>query len=281
MSPEVLSPEIHAARYDMDALEANRMCTDFLDRTQDTVKESRLGCYKFESSSKEANLGRYVESTVFYETFGNDPILMDQEYGPYEHSSDFYVVVDHEEKMPVGVMRIIKNSGAGLKSLNDIKDTPLEFTDEDVCAAYGIDKDRCIDIATLAIVPEYRGPKAEGIPSLLMYRTLFLNVLNNPDYTHVVTIIDEKAERNLRTFKFPFEPVFDSDYFSYLDSARSRLLMAQNDQFYPYVTMWADRYCANADGSSIKQWIGTTMSSLVDQGVGPLDDMLAESCKQR
>lgn len=273
---EQLPKEVAIPRYDMESFEAGRLCTEFLN-TEEALRGTKLGCYKFEAESEFSNLGRYVESTVFYETFGNNPKLMEQEYGPYENASEFYVVIDHEQRSPVGVMRIIKPSEAGLKSLVDLNKINIGFTQEDVYREYDLDPAKCVDIATLCILPEYRGSNGDFTPSKLMYRTLYLSILNNPNFDHVVTIIDKKAERNLKTLKFPFEPIFDSDYFSYLDSPESHLLIAENALFYPELAVWVEKLRTEATetDSDLKTFIAETINSLIN--TTDLDDMLAKS----
>src|SRR4051812_3155607 len=114
-------------RYDMSAEEAYELCSEFL-RVQEHRPDTQFGCYMIGNSSKYSNLGRYVESNVFLKSFGNTPNVMESEYGPYEQASNFFVVIDQETEKPVGVMRVIENSDAGLKSLVDLKRTPLHLT---------------------------------------------------------------------------------------------------------------------------------------------------------
>jgi hypothetical protein len=220
-------------RYNLSREEAGELCSDFL-REQENIPNEQFGCYIIENSGRFSNLGRFVESNVFLKTFGNTPELMEQEYGPYENASKFFVVIDQESKIPVGVMRVIENSEAGLKSLNDLKNTPLKLSEDEVLKRYDINPDKCVDVATLAILPEYRAKVRNILPSLLLYRTLYTECLDNPKFDHVVTVIDEKAEKNLNRLSFPFKPI-DERYFSYLDSKKSRALFGINAEFYPSV----------------------------------------------
>jgi hypothetical protein len=278
-SPE--AAETWKPAYDLAAEEVRSLCGDFLETPEIDVPEGKFGCYVIGTDSPYSNLGRYVEAKVFDETFSNSAELMEEEYGPYDESSEFYTVIDQEEKMPVGVMRIIKNSEAGLKSLEDLKALGLGFTKEEVLKGYGIDEDACVDVATLAVEQDYRGHKTGYLPSLLMYRTLYNQILSNPDYTHTVNIIDKKAEKSLSTLHFPFAPVFDSDYFSYLDSAESRVLLAQNSLFHPQLTYWVQKMRAeNADQQDQMQ---TALANTIDALINPgfLDPMLSSSAAPR
>lgn len=277
---EYLSPEAAAEnniRYDMTEEEARQLCHNFLATPELDVPEGKFGCYEITADSDFSNLGRFVESTVFDETFDNTPELMDEQYSPYDQNSSFYVVIDHEAEMPVGVMRLIRNSEAGLKSLNDLEAAGVGFTKEDVCQGYGVNPDRCVDIATLAVLEDYRGVKAAWLPSLLTYRKLYQDILSSPDYDHVVAIIDQDAEKNLHTLKFPFEPMFGSDYFSYLDSPKSRAVIAKNSMFYPQLTYWTAKLKEEAAGreGAQEELIANTIDALINPRY--LDPLISSS----
>jgi hypothetical protein len=222
-----------------------------------------------------SNLGRYVESSVFMGAFGNTPELMAKEYGPYEEASELFTVIDHDTEMPIGVLRTIRNSAAGLKSLKDLEHTPLQLDAEQVCRDLGINPGRCIDVGTLAIQPEFRARVGNILPSLLLYRTLYLRYLSNPDFDHVITIIDKSAEKNLYRLSFPFKPI-DERYFSYLDSPESRALYAVNSEFYPAVEHRKEELLEQAQeegAGSAKVWLATALDGLangthIDQMLG-------------
>lgn len=274
MVPEVRERENdYQPSYEMAPEDVRQLCSEFISG-QENRPSTKFACYLISNETKYSNLGRYVEGTVFNKTFGNSPKVMHDEYGPYEDASTFFVVIDQEASLPVGVMRIIENSEAGLKSLVDLEKTPLAISTEDVCMAYDINLDRCADLGTLAVLPEYRGSTADFVPASLAYRTLYLTVLNNPRFDHVVTVIDENALRNLNFFKFPFRPIFDSEGFSYLDSPKSYAMFAKNSSFYPQVRHWVSRLKKEAQesGSDRKLWQASTMDSFINGG--PIDQML-------
>lgn len=249
-------------RYDFGHEQIHDLSKEFLE-TRELKPDSQFGCYAIDGSNKYSNLGRYVESTVFLDAFGNTPNLMANEYGPYENSSEFFVVMDHESEMPVGVLRTIRNSEAGLKSLNDLKETPLQLDAGEICDKYDIDPNRCIDVGTLAIIPEFRTRVGNILPSLLLYRTLYLRYLNNPAFDHVVTIIDKKAEKNLYRLGFPFKPI-DERYFTYIDSTESRALYGVNNEFYPSVEKHRKELLEESekDGGSIKGFYAEGLDGL-------------------
>lgn len=272
---ETSLPDVFTPRYDLTGDEVHSLCQEFLASPERKLPESRFGCYIVQSDHPYSNLGRYVESTVFYETFGNDPELFEKEYGPYDKSSEFYIAIDHKAEIPIGVMRVIKNSEAGLKYFEDLSKLELGFTKEDICRGYGADPNRCAEVGTLAVLEKYRGDKYAHLPSLLTYRTLFLQILNNPDFDYVLAMIDKKAERNLNLLKFPFEPVFESGYFSYLDSEETRALIAKTTMFEPQLTYWIDRFRQESDGGGIKAMLADVIDSLINPR--NLDSMLAFS----
>jgi hypothetical protein len=275
LAPEVEPGEINA-RYDMGPEEAKELCREFLAQPDLNLPNSKYGGYIIDATSPFSNLGRFVESSVFEDEFGNGSEVMREEYTPYDAASEFYIAIDHEAELPIGVMRVIKPSEAGLKSLNDLEKIDVGCTGEEVCESYGVDPSRTADIATLAVLPDYRGSETGYLPSLIVYRMLWPQVIANPDYDNIVTIIDKKAEKNLQTLRFPFEPVFDGKYFSYLDSPESRFLLAKNAAFYPQLTDTIRQMreeIGDKEGTT-EELIANTIDALVNPGF--IDGMLSE-----
>ena len=134
-----------------------------------------FGVYMWRSSDPGAQLARHVEQLVFLETFGNTAELLAKEYGPYDDASIFLCVVDHLRALPAGVMRIIRPSTAGFKTMHDVEPVwgePMAT----MAARTGlcIDPSRTWDIATLAVAPEYRGKATMGLVSMGLYQGLAL-----------------------------------------------------------------------------------------------------------
>lgn len=134
-----------------------------------------FGAYLFHSEHPGAELGRYVEGSVFLEAFGNTPELLAREYGPYEVASLFICVVDHLRRLPVGVMRVLEPSAAGFKSLNDLESVWGESA-QAVIDRTGLELNpsRTWDIATLAVTPEYRQRARAGLVTMALYQSLTL-----------------------------------------------------------------------------------------------------------
>ena len=98
-----------------------------------------------------ATLAREVEYEVFGAAFGDTPELLDAEYGPYEAASVFILAYDDERERAAGMCRLILDSPAGLKSLNDVR------RDWGVDPATLLETLPTGDVGSLALRPEYRG----------------------------------------------------------------------------------------------------------------------------
>src|SRR5262249_60411251 len=110
---------------------------------------------------------------VFYEVFGNTTGLLAEEYDQYEAASLFLLVMDHERLVPAGVMRIIRSSPAGFKSIDDIEGGwGRRGTDLLDAFADDLDPAPLWDIATMAVAPEYRRDATDGLARLFLYHTL-------------------------------------------------------------------------------------------------------------
>lgn len=250
--------------YEFSAEYVHELCAEFLSARDDGFgpdQESYPGadykCFLISGKSKFSDLGRYVEATVFghEHTFKNSPETMRNQYGEYENHSTFLISVHGPTQMPVAVMRLIENSDQGLKTFNDLADPEITGLQEPVlleqiCHEYNIeDLDKCIDIATLAMM-ENDVPKSEArIMLLKMYRTLFLTVINNSAYTHMVNISTTKLYGSLRRYNFPFVPI--TEPFSYLDETEDKrnfsiAIIAHNEDFQPELNRYKNIYRARA-----------------------------------
>lgn len=261
--------DLPTRRYDLSLETINQLCRQFL-MASPNQPATHFGCYILDGMDKFSDLGRYIEGKIFNETFKNDPRIMLKEYQPYDKASTFLIVIDHQIQMPVGVMRIIKDSKAGLKSLIDLKDTPLEISARQFYEAYQIKPSGCIDIATIAVERGYRGRTFGYIPSLLLYRALYTQILTDPKVQAVVAIIDEKPYKLLLALGMPFKPIFNSRPFTYLSSDISYALWAKTEDFLPSVRQQARQYRWTVSPS--RQYLRRMMLRLMD-GQG-LDHMM-------
>ena len=212
LAPQALRPA--TPRYELRGNVAADLSEQLL-RLHPPTSSHRFVCYSLSGTGRFADLGRTVELDVFGEVFGSDRAEMDREYGPYEDASRFFVVMDQQRRRPAGVLRVIGNSAAGLKTLHDIAEEPLHLSPAQVQEQHGVaDLDRCWDVGTLAVLPEYRRIGGRTV-SLLLYRALYLHA-GRHGIDHVVTIMDRHAHRVLLALGVPFVPICRSEPFDYL-----------------------------------------------------------------
>jgi hypothetical protein len=157
-----------------------------------------FGVYAFGPDDPASELARSVERDVFLEAFGNTEELLAKEYGPYEAASLFLCVLDHRRRVPAGMMRVLRPSPAGFKSLVDVEPTWGVGVD-DLFARAGLvhEPERTWDVATLAVGPEYRGKAATGLVSLALYQSLTL-AARRRDIDWFVAIFDVAVLRMIR-----------------------------------------------------------------------------------
>lgn len=215
-----LAPHVHdrprtTASYELHGNVAADLAEQLLTLHPPTSSR-RFVCYELPGTGRFADLGRTVELEVFGEVFGDDRALLEREYGPYEQASRFLVVMDQRRRQAAGVLRVIENSAAGLKTLRDIAGEPLGIPQAEVQARHGIaDLDRCWDVGTLAV---RRGYRRSGVRrttlSLLLYRALYVHAVR-AGVEHVVTAMHGHAHRRLLALGVPFVPICDSEPFDY------------------------------------------------------------------
>jgi hypothetical protein len=117
---------------------------------------------------------------------------------------------------------MILPSAAGLKSLNDLErvwDEPAQAVLERTDVA--MDPFRVWDIATLAILPEYRGRAASGIVALGLYQGMFSQA-RLEGVAQCVTVLDVVVLRQVQyQFKKPFSRFVGIEPRRYLGSPLS------------------------------------------------------------
>lgn len=183
-----------------------------------------FACHEVVGMSPFAPLGRTLECEIFQERFGNDVAVMTREYRQYEQASRFFILVDQTSQMPVGVIRVIRSSPAGLKTLNDIAGPPLNIPTHDFLTAYKADLSSCWDVGTLAVAPAYRGRSTRYLASAILYRALYAAAADQ-SVNHLVSIVDGRARKGLDLLGVPFEPILGSTPFDYLGSEQSTALV--------------------------------------------------------
>lgn len=232
MSEKIHSTQQPTYRYNLSEEHISDLTNELIEKKKFKSYE-RFVLYRVSGDDKYSDLGRQIERQVFEETFkGNDAEFMEREYGPYEHASLFFLSVDRQRKLPIGVLRIIKNSLAGLKTINDLSSghLPVTIDQNEIMSAHEIDDwNTCWDVATLAVPYEYRRSGASA--SLQMYRAMYVTALDER-IDHLVAIIDKAPLVAMTDYlAIPFVPLCGSDYFSYLESAESRAVYGHIPDF--------------------------------------------------
>jgi hypothetical protein len=217
-------------RYSISPTDAALLTQRLLEH-QPPEGEDRFVCYKVPGDSLYANVGRYVESVVFNEAFGNNPKIMEQEYGAYDTQSTFFISIDRDKGVPTGALRIIESGSAGLKTLKDVLKIHPETNTEEICASHQIDNiEKCWDVGTVAVMPENRS--SEGGISVQLYRAVYVAAMEE-GIEHFISIIDDKPLKKLTDYLgIPFEPLVDARPFEYLGSAKSNAVYGHVPDFY-------------------------------------------------
>jgi len=221
-----------------------------------------FGLYFVSSDGDWGELARCVEREVFAERFGNDTAEMDSEYGKYELSSFFILVVDHQRFEPVGEFRIVEDSPAGFKTLNDIEREPgWKATKDDFVRMHCPtgDLSHVIDAATLAVRPEWSSSASGSMVSVALYGGLFRAVIALRTQL-LVTTLDESVAGLLRATEVPIEPLCDLPAIEYLGSPATR----------PYVVNWHTIDAARHESPAL---MGVLMGGMVDHefSLPPID----------
>jgi hypothetical protein len=223
-------PETPTHNYNLHEDEIARLTAELLDE-REPVGDDRFVCYKLEGDDKFADIARHIETVVFDEAFNNSSKDMEREYGPYEDQSEFFVSIDRESKKATGALRIIKNGPVGLKTLNDVTQPPFIASKKDILEGHGIDDlDECVDVGTVAVLPEYRS--AQGGISVQLYRAMYVNALEDGT-SHLISIVDEKPLSKLTDYLgIPFVPLGNLEGRDYLGSEKSQPVYGYIPDFY-------------------------------------------------
>lgn len=235
MTEQEIEPSNEAARprYDLKSEEMTALVERLVtERLGDIPDKYRFAAVEVGPTSEYADVGRSIERTVFEQSFGNTSEDMQREYGPFEAASTFFLSVDRERKTPTGVLRVIKNSSAGLKSLNDAQQEPFSLDSAQLSKEKGMaELDRVWDIGTIAVLPEFR--RNSGPVSILLERAMYKSaVLHNVQ--SLVSIIDDKPLTKMRSrwrgVGIPFRQLTKPQ--PYLGSKKSHVVAGFIPEFY-------------------------------------------------
>ncbi|KAH8823450.1 hypothetical protein DL96DRAFT_274436 [Flagelloscypha sp. PMI_526] len=176
-------------------------------------------CYLLEDIDEVSNLGRYVEKEVFADMFGSTDATMIESLGVYEHASLFFVVLDTVRCRPAGVLRIVKNSSAGLPTLNDAPKyigVTLDMFQEHH-KVEGLDT--VWDLSTAAVSKEYRRVE-KNLVGHMLFRAVEVRAAYE-GVEHYVAIVDKHAKRAFAPLGWVSDPIAGSRPVEYEGSTES------------------------------------------------------------
>jgi hypothetical protein len=216
--------------YDLSDAERDELTREFLG-TRALFCRDRFACFQIEGTDRFADIARQLEREVFQESWGNDAATMKNEYGPYDESSVFFLVIDTKARVPAGVLRMIRNSRAGLKTIVDLDDAvkspiaPVAIPTDDVMRHHRIDDlDRCWDGATAAVPRRYRR-KLVGVHLQVMRVVGAAAVREN--IQHFVAVLDAPVFRAARdVLGLPLEPLAGTPPFTHMDAPDNQAVYA-------------------------------------------------------
>lgn len=175
----------------------------------------RLAAFSVPGTSIYSGIGRRLETAVFGEFFGDTPELLTREYGPYDASSTFLLVIDTERERAAGAIRVIEPSPKSLKTLVDMGMMGLPVGSR--LWRNGIaDLSRVADIGSLAVRKSYRSGTHEV--SSMLYGMLYRYLVER--YTHFVATLAPHAHQQLAEL-LGVPLVALSERFTYLGVANS------------------------------------------------------------
>lgn len=262
--------EKNMPRYDLTKEQACHLAEQLLIDNVDRLQGGhRYVAVEISGKQNYANIGRYIERTVFEASFGNDANEMAEEYGPYEDASTFFVSIDTETREPTGVLRVIQDSENGLKSWDDAGE---HFGLDAQRAAQNIifqDRSKIWDVGTIAVLPEYR--KNSGPVSILLERAMYVAARDRNIQT-LISIIDDapliKMRSKWRGVGIPFKDLPGTKPQAYLGSEKSHAVYGHVPDFYEKMS----RHRESLRGRLIAKYaLGDALDRLVE---GTADDAI-------
>lgn len=224
------------AAYDIEPKRIQELTDQLLKENAEALPSAdayRYVAVEVPGTSRFANIGRYVERTVFEVSFNNNAQEMTEEYGTYEKASTFFISIDQITKQATGALRVIRNSSEGLKSWDDAK-KHFGMSQERAIEQKGLqDPDKIWDVGTIAVIPEHR--QKTGAVSILLERALYLSATAH-DTQALVSIIDDgplvKMRSNWRGVGIPFKALPGTKSQPYLGSKKSHAVYGFVPEFY-------------------------------------------------
>lgn len=201
-----------------------------------------LGVHVFDGSDELSTLGRSIEVEVFGDTFGNDLALLEKEYGLYDIYSTFIVSIDYINQTPTGCVRLIRNSDAGFKTLNDLCDNSSPWVSlhsnqpNNLLDNIEALPSNTVDIGSTAVKKEYRTADAIDGGSIAMYAACIRYCQAN-DIDNWIGILDSIAYDKIQKLQEPFSAFPNSSWQPYLGSPSSLPVWLKLNDFLEKVSL--------------------------------------------
>lgn len=104
----------------------------------------------FDVQGELLQAARDCEADVFFAQFGNTADQLAQNYEKYEADTHFLAVVDEDDRV-LAVSRLVFPGPGGFPTLDDIAGPPWNADPFQCCESAGIDLERTLDAATIAV----------------------------------------------------------------------------------------------------------------------------------
>ncbi|HSX02244.1 MAG TPA: hypothetical protein VLI05_02915 [Candidatus Saccharimonadia bacterium] len=206
-----------------------------------------FGVYRIEPQTGTPHwalpVARLAEADVFA-FYGDTPEDLEREYGPYDPYSTFFILIDHANGLPAGMLRVIRRSPLGFKSLTDIESSEpgrywnLPLTQALQAAAVDFGPKTTLDMVTMGVVPAYHRHAYSGRIAKAIYHMACKYTLEQAA-RYWVTIVDESAHNSFkRRLGEPFSYYEGIGWKPYLGSSLSLPVWVDIED-------WMARLCVN------------------------------------
>jgi hypothetical protein len=225
---------VHEACYELCANDRRDLTRQLIASSPIPFEQPQV-CFRLDGLSEFSDIGRSLEVEVFRDAFeGNDESFFYEQYGRYDASSVFFVTVDVATAEPLGVLRAITPSRAGLKTVNDLERLfPGRVSLNAILESHRIaDLEDIWDVGTVGVPRRFRS--SAMATSIQLYRALYVSMMH-PDAgaRYMISVIDERALRQLKSYLgIPLAPLLGLPPFSYLGSPISEAVVGDTEQFF-------------------------------------------------
>lgn len=229
------------ARYDMTLGHVQATVMEYLDKGADVLPGGRFLGIVANPNEPMGNVGRWLETQIFNESFRHSPGEMSEAYADVEQDSRFLLVIDRHTYLPAGVMRIVDGESAHkltveeapgllakvdhpeIENIDDIDPEIVAAKRRDIVDYHDIRPDEVAwDVATMAIPAQYRARYIKGVHVSGMLERMFVELGDQEGVERVYTLLDSKARRSLGGTGVPFKPLLGQETpFEYKNSPKT------------------------------------------------------------